>query len=99
MSAKTLPPEVSGGTQPVGDERPGGGASAAPQYTRTEEGQVRPLDGEEYLRRLRTEFPHVGFVADIGSGVWIAVQGRSLLIRADSAIELRERLLAAFGRR
>jgi hypothetical protein len=60
---------------------------------------MRPLDGEEYLRRLRAEFPYVGFVADVRGGVWIAVQGKNLTIRADSGVELRERLLAAFRQR
>jgi hypothetical protein len=94
MSTNTLPPETVGGTPPAS-----GGAATVPQYTRTEQGQVRPLDGEEYLRRLRAEFPYVGFVADIRGGVWMAVQGRDLLIRADSGPELRERLIAALGRR
>ncbi|WP_157995686.1 hypothetical protein [Thermomonospora amylolytica] len=58
---------------------------------------MRPLGEEEYLRRLRAEFPLVGFVADIRGGVWIAVQGRSLTVRAANGPELRARLLAALG--
>jgi hypothetical protein len=51
-----------------------------------------------YLARLRAEFPHFGILADPRGGVWIAVRGRHLTIRASSGALLRERLLAATRR-
>ncbi|WP_157995660.1 hypothetical protein [Thermomonospora amylolytica] len=49
------------------------------------------------LADLRTQFPHVGFVADAAAGRWIAVKGRDLVIRAHDPITLAERLRAALG--
>ncbi|SEG73491.1 hypothetical protein SAMN04489712_110116 [Thermomonospora echinospora] len=98
MSIKTLEPGAGGVSPPVHGERPRETADPTSRYTRTDQGQVRPLDGEEYLRGLRAEFPHVGFVADIRAGVWMAVKGKDLFLRADSGAELCEQLLAALGR-
>ncbi|WP_157431430.1 hypothetical protein [Actinomadura hibisca] len=55
-------------------------------------------DAGEFLAVLRAEFPGVGFVADAAAGVWFAVAGKALFVRAATGIELRERLIAE-GRR
>jgi hypothetical protein len=55
---------------------------------------------DEFLRRLRREFPVWGIVADTRRGVWLAVRGKALggyTLQGRNGVELRERLLAATG--
>ncbi|WP_067816575.1 hypothetical protein [Actinomadura kijaniata] len=58
------------------------------------EAQQRSPDAVTLLARLRAEFPHVGFVVDAAAGVWLAVRGKGLFVRASSGHELHERLHA-----
>jgi hypothetical protein len=58
-----------------------------------------PVDAEEWLTRLRREFPLVGILHDPGNNTWMAVRGKNLTVQAPTASELRERLLEIFGPR
>jgi hypothetical protein len=56
------------------------------------------VDAEEWLTRLRREFPLFGILHDPRSGTWTAVRGRNITLQAATAFELRERLLELTGR-
>jgi hypothetical protein len=51
-----------------------------------------------WLGRLRQEFPQWGFLHDPFRGRWLGVRGR-MLVEAQTAQELWERLAAAIRRR
>ncbi|GAA4229963.1 hypothetical protein GCM10022254_23610 [Actinomadura meridiana] len=53
-----------------------------------------PPGPDEFLTRLRAEFPKLGFVADPSAGAWFAVGGGGFFVRGRTGIELRERLIA-----
>ena len=58
----------------------------------------RGYEPNEYLQKLRAEFPGVGFVADPTAGRWMAVVPHRQVVRAGTGIELRERMMEVFGR-
>lgn len=64
------------------------------RYARAALVRPAPPKPNEFLCRLRREFPHFGIVVDTRRGVWMAVRGRDLVIRASDGIVLRERLLS-----
>ncbi|MDL4819691.1 hypothetical protein [Actinomadura opuntiae] len=56
-------------------------------------------DPAAYLAALRAEFPEWGIVADPERPIWMAVRGRTLLVRASDGPVLRRRLRELSGRR
>jgi hypothetical protein len=56
-------------------------------------------EGAGFLASLRAEFPRLAFVADPVAGMWFAVGAGGFFLRARTAIELRDRLLASGGGR
>lgn len=53
------------------------------------------IDASVWLAGLRREFPSWGVLHVPWSGLWLAVHGRCLTLRAQTPSELREQLLAA----
>lgn len=51
------------------------------------------------LYQLRRDYPHVGILADVHAGRWIAVLDRHHVIRAGSPITLRDRIETALRHR
>ena len=54
-------------------------------------------DTGTWLSRLRREFPRWGIMPPSQAGLWLAVLGKDIALRASSAIELRDKLQAATG--
>lgn len=74
------------------------GAPGWPAPRTAAEPHVTSIDSAAAVRRLREEFPHLGFVVDAAAGRWAAVVPDGV-IRARNGMELREQIMTVMRAR